>query len=83
MKGTPTQRGTFTLTVTVTDAHGRTGTRSFSIAISLIGDFEKINKKSLTEDSARLFYTMENSTSVIFIRFLRVPPGRPNLFGDQ
>lgn len=26
---------------------------------------------------------MEDSTSVIFSRFLRVPPGRPNLFGDQ
>ena len=32
--GTPTQRGSFTLTVTVTDAHGRTGTRSFSMTVN-------------------------------------------------
>ena len=32
--GTPAQTGTFTLTVTVTDAHGRTGTRSFSMTVN-------------------------------------------------
>ncbi len=32
--GTPTQTGNFTLTVTVTDAHGRTGTRSFSMTVN-------------------------------------------------
>ena len=37
--GTPTQTGTFTLTVTVTDNASVTATNSFSIAVSLIGDF--------------------------------------------
>ena len=37
--GTPTQRGTFTLTVTVTDNASTTATESFSMAVSLIGDF--------------------------------------------
>ena len=37
--GTPTQRGTFTLNVTVTDDHGRTGTGSFSMTVRLIADF--------------------------------------------
>ena len=37
--GTPTQRGTFTLTVSVTDNAGTTATESFSMAVSLIGDF--------------------------------------------
>ncbi len=61
----------------------RTGTRSFSIAISLIGDFEKINEQKPHRGFCKAFHTMEDSTLVIFIRFLRVPPGRPNLFGDQ
>ncbi len=37
--GTPTQAGTFTLTVTVTDNASTTTTESFSMAVSLIGDF--------------------------------------------
>ncbi len=37
--GTPTQRGSFTLTVTVTDNASATATESFSMAVSLIGDF--------------------------------------------
>ena len=37
--GTPTQRGSFTLTVTVTDNASATTTESFSMAVSLIGDF--------------------------------------------
>ncbi len=37
--GTPTQTGTFSLTVTVTDDHGRTGTGSFSMTVRLIADF--------------------------------------------
>ncbi len=37
--GTPTQRGSFTLTVTVTDNANTTATESFSMAVSLIGDF--------------------------------------------
>ena len=37
--GTPTQAGTFTLTVTVTDNASTTVTDSFSMAVSLIGDF--------------------------------------------
>ena len=37
--GTPTQTGTFTLTVTVTDNANTTATNSFSMAVSLIGDF--------------------------------------------
>ena len=37
--GTPTQRGSFTLTVTVTDHASATTTESFSMAVSLIGDF--------------------------------------------
>ena len=37
--GTPTQRGTFTLTVTVTDNASTTATERFSMAVSLIGDF--------------------------------------------
>ena len=32
--GMPTKAGTFTVTVTVTDAHGRTGTRSFSMTVN-------------------------------------------------
>ena len=32
--GRPTQAGNFTVTVTVTDAHGRTGTRSFSMTVN-------------------------------------------------
>ena len=37
--GTPAQRGSFTLTVTVTDNASATETESFSMAVSLIGDF--------------------------------------------
>ena len=37
--GTPTQAGTFTLTVTVTDNESTTATESFSMAVSLICDF--------------------------------------------
>ena len=37
--GTPTQAGTFTLSVTVTDNASTTATESFSMAVSLIGDF--------------------------------------------
>ncbi len=37
--GTPTQAGSFTLTVTVTDNESTTATESFSMAVSLIGDF--------------------------------------------
>ena len=37
--GTPTQRGTFTLSVTVTDNASTTANEGFSIAVSLIGDF--------------------------------------------
>lgn len=37
--GTPTQTGTFTLTVTVIDNASTTATNSFSMAVSLIGDF--------------------------------------------
>ncbi len=37
--GTPTQAGAFTLTVKVTDKVKKTATESFSMAVSLIGDF--------------------------------------------
>ena len=37
--GTPTQRGTFTLTVTVTDNASTTATERFSMAVRLIADF--------------------------------------------
>ena len=37
--GTPTARGSFTLTVTVRDNASATTTESFSMAVSLIGDF--------------------------------------------
>ncbi len=37
--GTPTSAGTFTLTVKVTDNANKTATESFSMAVSLIGDF--------------------------------------------
>ncbi len=37
--GTPTKAGTFTLTVKVTDNARKTATKSFSMAVSLIGDF--------------------------------------------
>ena len=37
--GTPTQRGTFTLTVTVTDNASTTATKSFSMTVRLIADF--------------------------------------------
>ena len=37
--GTPTQTGSFTLTVTVTDNASVTATESFSMAVSLIADF--------------------------------------------
>ncbi len=37
--GTPTKAGTFTLTVTVTNKARKTATESFSMAVSLIGDF--------------------------------------------
>ena len=37
--GTPTQRGTFTLSVTVTDNASTTANEGFSMAVRLIGDF--------------------------------------------
>ncbi len=37
--GTPTKAGTFTLAVKVTDKAEKTATESFSMAVSLIGDF--------------------------------------------
>ena len=37
--GTPTQRGSFTLSVTVTDNASTTANEGFSMAVSLIGDF--------------------------------------------
>ena len=49
--GTPTQTGTFTLTVTVTDNANRTATESFSMAISLMGDFNGDGAVNLSDHS--------------------------------
>jgi len=49
--GTPTQTGTFTLTVTVTDKANTTATNSFSIAVSLMGDFNGDGAVNLSDHS--------------------------------
>ncbi len=51
--GTPTQTGTFSLTVTVTDDHGRTGTGSFSMTVRLIADF---NDDGVVDTSDHLLF---------------------------
>ncbi len=51
--GTPTQRGSFTLTVTVTDNASATTTDSFSMAVSLIGDF---NDDGVVDTSDHLLF---------------------------
>ena len=51
--GTPTQRGTFTLTVTVTDNASTIETESFSMAVSLIGDF---NDDGVVDTSDHLLF---------------------------
>ena len=49
--GTPTQAGTFTLTVKVTDNASKTATESFSMAVSLIGDFNGDGVVNLSDHS--------------------------------
>ena len=49
--GTPTQASTFTLTVTVTDKANKTATESFSMAVSLIGDFNGDDVVNLSDHS--------------------------------
>ena len=49
--GTPTQAGTFTLTVTITDNASTTATESFSMAVSLIGDFNGDGAVNLSDNS--------------------------------
>ena len=49
--GTPTQTGTFTLTVTVTDHANKTATESFSMAVSLMGDFNGDGAVNLSDHS--------------------------------
>ena len=49
--GTPTQAGTFTITVTVTDKANKTATESFSMAVSLIGDFNGDGVVNLSDHS--------------------------------
>ena len=49
--GTPTQASTFTLTVTVTDKANKTATESFSMAVSLIGDFNGDGVVNLSDHS--------------------------------
>ena len=49
--GTPTQTGTFTLTVTVTDHANKTATESFSMAVSLMGDFNCDGAVNLSDHS--------------------------------
>ncbi len=49
--GTPTKAGTFTLTVKVTDKVKKTATKSFSMAVSLIGDFNGDGVVNLSDHS--------------------------------
>ncbi len=49
--GTPTKAGTFTLTVKVTDNAMKTATESFSMAVSLIGDFNGDGVVNLSDHS--------------------------------
>ncbi|MDE2724485.1 MAG: putative Ig domain-containing protein [Gemmatimonadota bacterium] len=49
--GTPTKAGTFTLTVKVTDKANKTATESFSMAVSLIGDFNGDGVVNLSDHS--------------------------------
>ena len=49
--GTPTKAGSFTLTVTVTDKAKKTATESFSMAVSLIGDFNGDGVVNLSDHS--------------------------------
>ncbi len=49
--GTPTKAGTFTLTVKVTDNARKTATKSFSMAVSLIGDFNGDGVVNLSDHS--------------------------------
>ena len=49
--GTPTKAGTFTLAVTVTDKARKTATESFSMAVSLIGDFNGDGVVNLSDHS--------------------------------
>ena len=49
--GTPSKAGTFTLTVKVTDNANKTATYSFSMAVSLIGDFNGDGVVNLSDHS--------------------------------
>ncbi len=49
--GTPTKAWTFTLTVKVTDKAKKTATESFSMAVSLIGDFNGDGVVNLSDHS--------------------------------
>ena len=53
--GTPTQRGTFTLSVTVTDNASTTANDGFSMAVRLIGDFN--GDGAVNETDFALFQT--------------------------
>ena len=53
--GTPTQRGSFTLTVTVTDNASTTATERFSMSVSLIADFN--DDGAVNETDFALFQT--------------------------
>ena len=49
--GTPTKAGTFTLTLKVADNANKTATESFSMAVSLIGDFNGDGMVNLSDHS--------------------------------
>ncbi|MYD60589.1 MAG: hypothetical protein F4W91_06085 [Gemmatimonadetes bacterium] len=59
--GKPTKAGTFTVTITVTDAHGRTGTRSFSMTVNASTPVSALTIAEINDISVKISAVQTNA----------------------